>query len=280
MRTLVGISSIAALAVSGSVVLYSHEATTLERVRATGIVRIAYTNEPPHSWRTNEGRVTGESPEVARHVLHAMGVDSIEWVWSPFRSIFLELRSGRVDLVAAGAYITPERARDVRFTRPTIVVPTALLIRAADTSWLRSLEALAARDGARIAILAGSVERELALRAGIAEQRFVIVPDPEAAHAAVLAGRVDAFAASIVSARGLRAQDADSLRLAVARAVPPGSPLEALGVFQSALVVRLEDDEFARALDQQLTAWLGSPDHLALLARLGLERDLAPVKQP
>lgn len=280
MRTLVGISSIAALAVGSSVVVYSHEATTLERVRSTGIVRIAYTNEPPHSWRTTDGRITGESPDVARHVLHAMGVDSIEWVWSPFRSIFLELRSGRVDLVAAGAYITPERARDVRFTRPTIVVPSALLVRAADTSWLRSLEALVARDGARIAILAGSVERELALRVGIDERRIVIVPDPEAAQAAVLDGRVDAFAASIVSARGLRAHDADSLRLAVVRALPPGSALEALGVFQSALVVRLEDDEFARALDRQLTAWLGSPDHLALLARLGLEPDLAPVKKP
>lgn len=280
MRTLLGVSSLAALLVGGGVVASSHEATTLERVRATRIIRVAYTNEPPHSWRTQEGRITGESPEVARHVLHAMGVDSIEWVWSPFRSIFLELRSGRVDLIAAGAYITPERARDVRFTRPTLRVPSALLVRAADTTWLRSLESIVARHDARIAILAGSAERDLARRLGIEERRILIVPDPESAHAAVLAGRVDAFAASIVSARGLRASDADSLRLAVVRAVSPGSALEALGDFQSALVVRLGDDELARVLDEHLAGWLGSPDHLAMLSRLGLERDLVPVPRP
>lgn len=280
MRILVGVSSLAALLVGGSVAVSTHEPTTLERIRATGIVRIAYTNEPPHSWRTREGRITGESPEVARRVLHDMGVDSIEWVWSPFRSIFLELRSGRVDLVAAGAYITPERARDVRFTRPTIELPTTLLVRAADTSWLHSIEELAARDDAVLAILAGSAERELARKLKIDERRLLIVPDMEAGHAAVLSGRAHAFTASLVSARMLRAHDGDSLRLAVVRAVPPGSPFEALGVGRSALVVRLEDADFARMLDQQLARYLGSPDHRALLARIGIGEDLAPVKAP
>lgn len=279
MRTLISVSAITALAIGGSVLVSTHEPTTLERVRATGIVRIAYTNEPPHSWRTREGRITGESPEVARQIVRAMGVDSIEWVWSPFRSIFLELRSGHVDMVAAGAYITPARARELLFTIPTLVVPTALLVRAADTSWLQSLEAVRAREDVRLAILAGSAERELVRQMKIDDGRILIVPDPESGHAAVLSGRVHGFAASIVSARMLRAHDGDSLRLAVVRAVPPGAPFESLGVGHSALVVRREDDDFARALDQQLDRWLGSPDHLALLSRIHLGHDLVPVSK-
>jgi polar amino acid transport system substrate-binding protein len=277
MRFVITASALAAAVVGVSVGAVSHEASTLERIRRTGIVRVAYTNEPPHAWRGEDGRVTGEGPEVARHVLHAIGVDSIEWVWSPLRSIFLELRSGRVDLVAAGTYVTPERARDVRFTRPTLEVPTALLVRTADTTWLHSLEDLVARDTGRLAIMSGSAERGLATRAGLDAANELSVPDPMAGRAAVLAGRVDAFTASVILLRRLRAVDSDSLRLTVIAVAPPGTALESSGIGRSALAARLDDEDLVRMLDQPLSRWLGSPDHLRVLSQLGLDGDLVPV---
>lgn len=277
MRVLIGASLAAAILAGSAVRAVSRERSTLQRMRDVGIARVAYSNEPPHAYRTSDGRVSGEGPEVARHLLHAMGVDSIEWVWSPFRSLFLELRSGRVDLVAAGAYITAERSRYARFTRPTLAVPTALLVRAADTTWLRSLDELASNRSARIAILAGSAERGIVQQAGIDTARFLVVPDAHAGYAAVLSGNVQAFAASIVSLRLLRTHDADSSSLAVIRAHPSGAPDEATSVGRSALAARLEDDDLVRELDRHLATWLGSPDHLRLLAKLGLDSDLLPM---
>lgn len=276
MRVLIGVSVGAAILAGSGVHAVSREPSTLERIRSAGIVRVAYSNEPPHAFRTPDGRVTGEGPEVTRHLLHTIGVDSIEWVWSPFRSLFLELRSGRVDLVAAGAYITPERSRSVRFTRPTLAVPTALLVRAGDTTWLRSLSDLASNTSAHIAILAGSAERGIVRQAGIDTSRFLVVPDAHAGYAAVLSGNVQAFAASIVSLRLLRTHEADSASLAVIRAHPPGAPDEASSIGQSAIAARLEDDDLVRELDRHLADWLGSPDHLRLLAQLGLGSDLVP----
>lgn len=276
LRVLIGVSACAAVVVGSAVRAATSERSTLERIRESGIVRVAYSNEPPHSYRAADGRVTGEGPEVTRHLMHAMGVDSIEWVWSPFRSLLLELRSGRVDLVAAGAYITPERLRQVGFTHATLEVPTALLVRASDTTWLHSLDDLVASRSSRIALLAGSAERAMVEEAGMDSSRFLFVPEPHAGLAAVRAGSVTAFSASIVSVRLLREHDADSASVVVVRAVPHGSPREAGTLGRSGIAARLEDRDLVREMNKHLDAWLGSPDHQRLLLGLGLEPDLVP----
>lgn len=279
MKLLLGVSTLAALAVGAGAMLLTREPSTWERVRANGIVRIGYAVEPPLAWRTPDGRVTGESPEVARHVFRALGVDSVEWVWTPFRNLMLELRSGRVDVIAAGTYITEARAREVRFTRPTLRVPTALLVRSRDTSQIRSIEDLRRRKGT-LAVMAGAVEQQLAAHEGLSAAHVLIVPDPPTGLAAVRSGRADALALSLVSLQAMRRQAKDSLALAIVPIAAPGTPTDLMGTGYPALAVRLEDTELAALLDRQLGLWLGTDDHLRTIAPFGLDRRFLPAGPP
>jgi len=54
--------------------------TTLERVQRTGEIRIGYANEAPFAYTLPDGRVTGESPEIARIVFGKLGVSKVHAV--------------------------------------------------------------------------------------------------------------------------------------------------------------------------------------------------------
>ena len=47
--------------------------TTLERVQRTGEIRIGYANETPFAYTQIDGKVTGESPEIANIIFAQIG---------------------------------------------------------------------------------------------------------------------------------------------------------------------------------------------------------------
>lgn len=55
-------------------------ATTLETVKQNSSIRIGYANETPFAFTETDGRVTGESPEIAKAIFAKMGIKQVDGV--------------------------------------------------------------------------------------------------------------------------------------------------------------------------------------------------------
>ncbi|GAY12395.1 transporter substrate-binding domain-containing protein [Pseudonocardia sp. N23] len=173
-------------------------AGTLQRIRGSGVARVAIAGEQPYGFSDAGGRVTGESPEVARLVLRAVGVDGIEAVQVPFDQLLDSLVGGDVDLVAAGMTISPQRCGRVAFSRPDFVAPPAFMVRRDGPAGLRSFaDIVAAR--ARLGVLAGSAEQAWATASGIPDDMTTTFDAQSSLVRAVADQRVDAVVATRIS---------------------------------------------------------------------------------
>lgn len=257
---------LAGLAAAGVYALDRPE-PTLARVRREGVVRVGYAPERPFAYRTPDGRVTGESPELARAVLQALGVARVEWVQTEFRALIPELRAGRFDVIAAGMFVTPERVRLIAFSRPTFVAAPALVVRRDGAARIGALADVGALPAARVAVIDGAAEERLVRAAALGDDRILRVPDPSTGIEAVRTGRAAAFALSRITLQRLVHGRAAELAIVFPiRDAPPG---DAATVGRGAFGFRQEDDELRDAFDAALARLLGTPAHLRLVAPFG-----------
>ena len=92
-------------------------ASTLERARQDGYIRVGFANEAPFGFATPDGKLTGEAPEVAKAVLAKIGIPQVDGVLTEFGSLIPGLKAGRFDIIAAGMFINPEALRRDRLLR-------------------------------------------------------------------------------------------------------------------------------------------------------------------
>lgn len=252
------------------------EASALERMRREGVARVGFANEAPYAYvDPKTERLTGEAPEIARVILERLGVDRIEGVLTEFGSLIPGLQAGRFDLIAAGMYVTPKRCRQVAFSEPTYAIGGAFLVRAGNPLDLHSYEDVKENEEARLAVMAGAVERGYARRVGIPPSQIVTFPDPPSALAGLAAGRVDAFAATALTARDLMTKarsDAVEIAKPFRDPVFDGTPARGYGAF----AFRLKDDDLRRAFNEELARFLGTPEHLELVRPFGFTRAELP----
>jgi polar amino acid transport system substrate-binding protein len=241
----------------------------LSRLEREGVARVGFANEAPFAYiEPGSGELTGEAPEIARVVLARMGVGRIEGVLTEFGSLIPGLQAGRFDLIAAGMYITPARCREIAFSLPTYSIGGAFLVRRGNPEDLHGYDDVLARDGARLGVMAGAVERGYALRVGIPTARLVTFPDPPSAVAGLAADRVDAFAATALTARDLLAKvEPGGIELARPFHDPvfDGRPARGYGAFG----FRKQSRALREAFDRQLRDFIGSAEHLALVRTFG-----------
>ena len=253
----------------------SEDAGTLARLRAAGAARVGYANEAPYAYLDEGGRLTGEAPEVARVVLERLGIPEMEGVLTEFGSLIPGLKAGRFDLIAAGMYITPERCRQVAFSRPTYGIGEAFAVAEGNPLDLHSYADVAASSEATLGVVAGTVERGYARETGVPDDRVVLFPDAPSALDGVASGRVDAFAGTSLTVGDLLSKRRSG---GLERAEPftdpvvDGRTVRGYGAF----VVRPEDEELLAALNAQLEAFLGTPEHLALVSPFGFGEDTLP----
>jgi polar amino acid transport system substrate-binding protein len=272
----IGVAAVLAGMAAAAIALWmaSRGDDSLERVRNVGVLRVGYAVEAPYALVAADGRITGESPELARLVAARLNLPRIEWVQTRFDALIVELLEGRFDVVAAGMFVTPERARQVRFSRPSLRVGASLLVPTGNPEGLTSYEDAVSRPGLRIAALAGSVEEGGLLARGLPRNRLLAVPDAAAGSAAVRAGAAAALALSRPTTRWLARQAPDRVEsVAVAgRAESAGATPSFLVAFAFAP----DDRNLANAWDDALAKVLGSPDHLRAIAAFGLGADDLP----
>ena len=244
------------------------------RLQAGGSLRVGFAVEAPYAYLDTQGRVTGEAPEIFGRVAQRLGVQHIDWVPMEFASLLPSLQLGRIDVIAAGMFITPERQRLVLFSRPTAQVRTGLVVRQddprlpakpviADLKGLRDLRWVAVHDAA---------ENGLLLQAGVPPERLAAVPHAERGVRAVVEAQADVLAISTVTAWQLVAAHPQwALEVRTLTDAPAGLP---------AFVFRQEDHALRDAVDQILLSFLGSDEHVQLVRSFGFTSDELPPRLP
>lgn len=234
-------------------IAYPNGSDLAQRLAQGQPLRVGYALEAPYAFLDDSGAPRGESIEVLQAALARMGITQVQFIRLDFGSLLAELEQGRIDLIAGGLFITPERAQRVRFTRPTAAVRPALLLRAA---------APAAGEPVRVVAIEGSVEAVEPGRYIVGEHRALVLPDARSAMAALRLGEADAIALSAPSLRWMAQNDGADLALRLQLIDIPARGYPAFALLP-------EEAGFAARLDAALADYLGSPDHLRTVEPYG-----------
>ena len=248
---------------------------SLTRLRKTGSIRIGYAVEAPFAYLKPGGEVTGESPEVAKRVVSRLGIGHIEWRQVEFGALISELEAARIDVIAAGLFITPERAKRVRFSEPTFRVRPGLLVPKGNPRKLHSYQHVLTPGGVRIAVLSGAVEESLLRRLGWKDHELVIVPDALTGRVAVESAVADGLALSSPTVRWMALREQLG-RTEMAQPFEEPELLRTEPFGYGAFAFRREDRRLASAWNRELKTYIGSPEHRSLAAGFGF----APAELP
>jgi polar amino acid transport system substrate-binding protein len=216
--------------------------------------------------------------EVATAVLRQAGIQSVSFQQVAFAELIPGLVAGRWHL-NTGMFITDARRRQVRFTRPIWAVPDGLIVRGDDVGRFGTYRDLGADSNARLGVVVGQVQGDSARQAGVPDERLVFFATQEDAVQAVRRGEIDAAASTAIGNRALIARMGPAGLIAVDLSTPADGRRQPVPV--GAFSLSLEQDALATAFDAQLTAFLGSPQHRAIMARYGFtghEMDALPVR--
>jgi polar amino acid transport system substrate-binding protein len=224
-------------------------------------VRIAYIEEPPFYWTAEDRRVVGSDIELAEAVLGAIGVTAIEYVPTSFDQFLPGVNDGRWDMNVP-IFVTPERAQQVAFSRPVWALGDGFVLQAGNPKGLTSYNALATRSDTRLGVIAGQVQVESALAAGVGKAQMVVFREQPEAVAALLEGHIDAFAGTALGNRSVAA--AHGTLEAVAHEASGGPVPKGAFSFSKGNVALLD------AVNEQLRRYLGSVEHRTRMAKYGL----------
>lgn len=231
-------------------------------------LRIGYAVEAPYAFLAADGEVTGESPEIARVIAAKLGIARIEWIQTSFASLLTDLELNRFDIVAAGMFITAERAARVTFSRPSFHALQALLVRGGNPHRLHSYADAVVRPGIKIAVVAGSVEETLLSNLGLPRPRLVAVPDAQTGQAAVISGLADGLALSSPTIRWM-SRLAPHGETEMATSFRQVESAEAARLGYGAFAFRPRDRALADAWNTAMTGFIGTAEHRALVANFG-----------
>lgn len=243
--------------------------STLARIQREGVIRVGYANEAPYAYMDSaENRLTGESPEIIRHVMEKLGVSQVEGVLTEFGALIPGLQANRFDIIAAGMYITPERCAQITFSNPTYTIGESFVVKKGNPLALHSFEDVVGHETATLGVMAGAVEHGYAKKMGIPDDRIIVFPDNISGLDGVRAGRVDAFAATSLTTHDLMAKTKDD---EIEQADPftdpviDGVSIKGYGAFG----FRPADVELAQAVNEVLAGFIGTPAHQELVKPFG-----------
>jgi polar amino acid transport system substrate-binding protein len=226
-------------------------------------VVVAILDEPPFCWLAADGTAVGCDVEVAETVLRRAGIRSVTVRQVTFAELIPGLVAGRWQL-NTGMFVTDARRRRVRFTRPIWAVPDGLIVQRLEAGRFSSYADVGADADALLGIVVGQVQGDSARQAGVPPERLVSFATQHDAVGAVRRGEIHAAASTAIGNRALLARMEDPQLVAVDLRPSAGQPVPrgafSLGLTQAAL---------AETVDAHLAAFLGSPQHRAIMVRYG-----------
>lgn len=244
----------------------------LERGREQGFLRVGFANEAPYGFADEAGNVTGEAPEVARAVLAELGIPELDGVVTEFGSLIPGLNAGRMDMVAAGMFITPERCEQVLFSDPDYCAPQALAVPAGNPMNLTDYESVR-EAGANLGVLSGAVEEQHAADVGI--ENVTVLADTPSLIDALRGGRIDAFSLTSFTVNW-QLRDADDLE-AAEPFVHTVNGEEELGC--GGYAFRQDDQEFRDEFNRVLNEMMDAGEVLPLIEEFGWSQEEIDLAQ-
>jgi polar amino acid transport system substrate-binding protein len=238
--------------------------TTLERARSQGFIRVGFANEAPFGYAT---------PEVAKAVLAKIGIPQVDGVLTEFGSLIPGLKAGRFDVIAAGMFINPKRCAEIQFSEPSYGIGQAMLVKAGNPKVIKDYSSIKENSDLKLAVMAGAVEAGYAKNAGVPEEQLVILPDQSSLLAAVQSGRADAAALTALSIADM-AKKGEGVESTTPFGEVAGKSVKGHGGFG----FRKEDKDLYEAFNAELTKFIGSPEHIALVTPFGFGKDYLPNK--
>lgn len=247
--------------------------TTLERIQKQGYIRVGFANEAPYAFATPDGKLSGESPTVFRHVMKQLGVNEVDGVLTEWGALIPGLKAGRFDAIVASMYITPKRCEQILFANPTYGIGEAFVVKKGNPDGINTYGDAVSKN-LKVAFVAGTAEIEHGRLAGMKRAQEVTVPNFAAAVATVKAGRASAAAFTSLTAKDLAGKDD-----AIERATPftfehKGKKYKGEGSFG----FRLADTSLRDAVNVELAKFLGTPEHLKMVTAFGFDASNMPEK--
>jgi polar amino acid transport system substrate-binding protein len=232
------------------------------------IITFAFIDEPPFVSPSGGAWPEGCDAAVAAAVLKRMGVAAAEARLVTFAELLPGVVARRWSFNTP-LFITPERAAQVRFSRPVWALPDGLMTLRSNASRAGTYEAIAADPDATLGVVDGQVQASTARLAGIPDERIVHFPAPEAVVAALLDGAVSAYASVAMAHRGYAERTGDGRvcfsTLGAAEHGGKAGSMPARGAFSFAP----DDVSFASDFDAALGSLLGTDAHAEIMARYG-----------
>lgn len=246
---------------------------TLAAAREAGTIRVGIANEAPYGYTEPGGKVTGESVEVGRAVLGALGVPQIEAVPVDFGSLIPGLNARQFDMVTAGMFITPERCGSAAFSIPDYTAPTAFLVPRGNPQGIATFDDIRTKN-LRLAVLSGAVEQGYAEESGVPAGQIQVLDAQNSLLQAVTAGRADAAALTNISLNDLVSKNPGAA-VEVTRGFFPvinGEETVSAGAF----VFRQGEDEILNAFNTELRRLHESGEWLRIARPFGFTEDNIP----
>jgi ABC-type amino acid transport substrate-binding protein len=137
-----------------------YDEAALEPYRENGVV-IGIAPEPPYGYEDEEaeGGVTGEAPELAREVFGRLDIEVRDYTVTEFGALIDGLNAGRMDVISAGMFITPDRAENALFANPDYCATTAFAVEEGNPEDLSDFQS-AIDAGVTVGVVEGTVEQD------------------------------------------------------------------------------------------------------------------------
>jgi polar amino acid transport system substrate-binding protein len=247
---------------------------TLQRARDAGTITVGIANEAPYGYTDAQGKVTGESVEVARAVLNKLGIPEINAVTVEFGALISGLTLSRqFDMVTAGMFINPERCGAAAFSVPDYTAPTAFLVPQGNPQAVQTFDQVRDKN-LTVAVLSGAVEQGYATDSGVPEGNIQVLGDQNALLQAVTTGRAACAALTNISLNDVVMKNPGA-----AVEVTPGFFPMVNGeevVSAGAFVFRKGEDDILQAFNTELTNMHKSGEWLRITQPFGFSEDNIP----
>ncbi|MCX6340535.1 MAG: cation:dicarboxylase symporter family transporter [Candidatus Aureabacteria bacterium] len=138
----------------------SHD--VLERIKDRGALRVGYNEDAlPFAFFNKKRELVGYDAQMAYELASFMGVQRVEFIPIIYGELDEALNSGRCDIIMAGAVITPERLKKMKFSSSHMTSHLAFVVPDYRKDEFSSLEDVRERNDVTIAVMKGTASEEI-----------------------------------------------------------------------------------------------------------------------
>ncbi|HTF53374.1 MAG TPA: ectoine/hydroxyectoine ABC transporter substrate-binding protein EhuB [Pseudonocardia sp.] len=267
-----------AVALAGPAVLAACSSTssgdTLETAKKAGTIKVGIANEAPYGFTGPDGKTaTGESVEVGRAVLKALGINAVDAQVVDFNGLIPGLNARQFDMVTAGMFINKARCGAATFSDPDYTAPTAFLVPKGNPKSVLTFDDVKSKT-LKLAVLSGAVEQGYAQKSGIPDGQIQAFDTQNSLLQAVATGRADAGALTNISLNDVVSKNPSAAVEVTKGFFPVIDGQETLSA--GAFVFRKGDDAFVNAFNAELKKLHDSGEWLKIAAPFGFNQDNVP----